>query len=393
MSLRWTRPAAATAIVALAIGPVAAWLDRPGLAVASSLVLMVVLADAIFLAGRGGHARIEIAPARLTEGQDCQVEVRGTRLRPSQQLRLELANVLRITGGSNLITAEQTNLAVATHVRGPHLVGPLMLRSWSPLRLWAHERALPGSATVEVVPKAANPEDVRLRSRVVTPVQGRFQVNRPGQGFDFFTLRDYHSGDTMRSINWKATARRDDLIVNQRQTETLSELTLLLDARAVAGLGPAGRTPLDEGCRIMLGLFEDALANRDEVHFLAYGNQVHDLGPIRQDRLARLEGLLATIPAEGQMTLAQAWQAVRTNLTSRTGPVVIVTSAEADATIPDAVRSMAAQGNFVTVITVAPTDDALPGRRAQRASLRREVLQKVQGSGANVVEWSPEAAR
>ncbi|MEM1178937.1 MAG: DUF58 domain-containing protein [Acidobacteriota bacterium] len=52
---------------------------------------------------------------------------------------------------------------------------------------------------------------------------------RRGDGQDFKDLRDYRAGDSMRSVDWKATARRGKLISRNYQDERNQQLILLID--------------------------------------------------------------------------------------------------------------------------------------------------------------------
>lgn len=61
---------------------------------------------------------------------------------------------------------------------------------------------------------------------------GETSVEAPGAGGEFYELRRYQDGDDVRDINWKATARRNQLMVNERAREVGATVALVLDARA-----------------------------------------------------------------------------------------------------------------------------------------------------------------
>lgn len=52
---------------------------------------------------------------------------------------------------------------------------------------------------------------------------------RRGEGLEFQELRDYREGDTLRQVDWKATARRGRLVARQFQDERNQQVVLLLD--------------------------------------------------------------------------------------------------------------------------------------------------------------------
>ena len=55
------------------------------------------------------------------------------------------------------------------------------------------------------------------------------------RGSEFFALRDYRPGDTLRHVNWKASARRDTLVTNEYETERSGDVTIIVDARTIGG--------------------------------------------------------------------------------------------------------------------------------------------------------------
>ena len=53
---------------------------------------------------------------------------------------------------------------------------------------------------------------------------------RRGEGIEFHQLRDYRDGDSLRSIDWKATARMRRLIAREYQDERDQQIVFMLDA-------------------------------------------------------------------------------------------------------------------------------------------------------------------
>lgn len=369
--------------------------DAVLLVVLGGLLVTGVVVDAARTLGRLPRTSLHVEPDRIPEDSTALVRVEAKGVTSRHQLRVDLSPGLGLAeGASNVLEhdAREFNgrFNVVARVRGPQRVGPVVVREWSPLSLWASDRTVEAPHWLEVVPRVEDASKVGLASSILRPMQGRFNVNRPGQGMDFFALRGYQQGDTIRSINWKATARADDLIVNQRQRETHSQILLFLDARVVTGLGPLGRTPLDRGCRLVLGLYREALNARDMVKFYAYGNKIQDLSGVPAgQRLTALETLLARLPAAGMISLKEAWEEARTQ-SSMGAPIVVVTPAEADPGLGAAVAEMVARGHPVTVISPTPTGpdwDQDPARRERR----ERVLDEVRDKGAVLVDWVPDS--
>jgi uncharacterized protein (DUF58 family) len=135
---------------------------------------------------------------------------------------------------------------------------------------------------------------------------GAQRVRRPGASTEFERVRDYVPDDEFRRINWKATARRGQPMVNQFESERSQNLVVLLDAgRSMAALAEAPPdhtdddnagpvlTKLDFALNSALVLAYVASQRGDRVALLAYADDVRAFVPPQRGRRA----LLATVQA------------------------------------------------------------------------------------------------
>jgi uncharacterized protein (DUF58 family) len=125
---------------------------------------------------------------------------------------------------------------VNPRVRGVHLIGPVTVRVSDPLGLVEYERELAGRSTLTVLPK-------------VTPLTGlpdgfgRGEGDagstglRRGPGEHDALLRQYQPGDPLRTVHWRSTARRDELMVRLEERPWHGGVTVLLDRRSQAHRG------------------------------------------------------------------------------------------------------------------------------------------------------------
>lgn len=125
------------------------------------------------------------------------------------------------------------------NVRGRYEVGPLQLRMRDPFGLTERVRRYPGTDEVLVYPA------------VETLGSGVTRGNHHGSeasdtrrlftsGDEFYTLREYVTGDDLRQVHWPSTAHRATLMVRQQELPWQQEAVLFCDARAGAhrGAGP-----------------------------------------------------------------------------------------------------------------------------------------------------------
>ncbi len=84
---------------------------------------------------------------------------------------------------------------------------------------------------LRVYPKIEYIRKLKIKPRKTRSILGDYPSRRKGMGMEFTDIREYQSGDDMRWINWKATARRDRLMVNEYESERTGDTVILLDAR------------------------------------------------------------------------------------------------------------------------------------------------------------------
>ena len=118
-----------------------------------------------------------------------------------------------------------------TSRRGVIEVGPLDLKIGDPLGLTqASVRA------AEVTGLMVHPQLIELRPLVAIAGHDPTADQQPirslaNSGDEFFALRPYVVGDELRRVNWRASARSDDLVVRQEERPKTGRVTVILDRR------------------------------------------------------------------------------------------------------------------------------------------------------------------
>lgn len=113
--------------------------------------------------------------------------------------------------------------------RGRFIIKDFELSTGFPFAFFRHRRRLPAQE-VEIIifPKVSALEE-KLED---LPLEiGKFVVSKRGAGQDLLSLRDYQPNDDFRSVDWKATARSNRLIVREYAAEDEKRITIFLDSR------------------------------------------------------------------------------------------------------------------------------------------------------------------
>jgi len=121
--------------------------------------------------------------------------------------------------------------------------------------------------------------EVDLHSRT-----GMRKVRRSSQRSEFEQIRDYIPGDDRRTVNWKATARRAKLMVNQYQDEKAQQIVSLIDTGRTMKMPFGGLTLLDRAINAALVLSDIAIKKDDKVGIITYSDRVHHILPPARER-------------------------------------------------------------------------------------------------------------
>ncbi|WP_290475550.1 MULTISPECIES: DUF58 domain-containing protein [unclassified Leeuwenhoekiella] len=103
---------------------------------------------------------------------------------------------------------------------------------------------------------------------------GLKKIRRIGHTMEFEQIKDYVSGDDVRTINWKATAKRGDLMVNQFQDEKSQPIYSIIDASRVMKMPFEGLSLLDYAINSTLAFSNVALKKNDKTGLITFSNTI-----------------------------------------------------------------------------------------------------------------------
>ncbi|MQY07115.1 DUF58 domain-containing protein [Actinomadura macrotermitis] len=184
--------------------------------------------------------------------------------------------------------------------RGDRHAVTVVVRSVGPLGLAARQLSRKAPWRLRVLPGFPSRRHLPAKLSKLRELTGNHVSMVRGQGTEFDSLREYVAGDDVRSIDWRATARRADVVVRTWRPERDRRLYLVLDTGRTAA-GRVGDVPrLD--CSMDAALLLGALASRagDRVDLLAYDRRVRARveGTSRTDLLTAMVQAMAPLEPE-----------------------------------------------------------------------------------------------
>jgi uncharacterized protein (DUF58 family) len=291
--------------------------------------------------------------------------------------------------GVGLRRGERRRLTVplVCHRWGNYSVGDVWIRATDRLGMFRAEGHLPSKAAVRVYPA---PEHLRalVRPLDTQAASGTQLARRKSDGVEFADLRPFAFGDRVREINWRATARRGELWVNERHPDRTGDVVLLLDAFADA--------TLSQGVRAAYAISNAYLSQLDRVGLVSFGGVMRLVRP--NSGLRQLYVIVDTL-LSSQVFKSFAWKDVGV-VPPRVLPpkaLVLALSPLEDERALTALVDLRSRGADLVVVEVAPdplvvSEPGVAGDVARRLwSLERARRRdRYRSLGVPVVEWTAE---
>jgi len=346
------------------------------------------------------RVELELDRDRVLEGEEITLALELEARDPASRLELlvDLPRRLELVEGRNPIAirleaGEERRLELRLRCArwGGFVIRQVHLRARDPSGLQTWERTIDDPLALRVYPR---PEALR---ELVRPLQTQaFAGNRVSrdrsEGLEFADLRPFVAGDRIRQINWRASARRNELWVNEQFAERNADVIIFLDSFTEARDGAAGT--LDQAIRAAASLTERYLAQKDRVGLVNFGGVLNWLQPgTGQLQLYRIvESLLNT-----EITLSYAWKEIEV-LPRRTLPpkaLVLALTPLLDERAMRALLDLRARAIDLVIVEISPLPFTSPppgpaGEVAYRLWLLRREARRLEyeRAGAPVVVWS-----
>jgi uncharacterized protein (DUF58 family) len=291
--------------------------------------------------------------------------------------------------------------------RGDLRADLVTLRSFGPLGVAARQASLPAPATLRVLPEFRSRRHLPSRLARLRELDGRSALQVRGPGTEFDSLRTYVAGDDVRAIDWRATARRAEVVVRTWRPERDRRVLLVLDVSrlSAARLGDAPRLESQLEAALLLA----ALATRagDRVELVAVDRAVRAKvagasGPALLSGMAR--ALAPLTPSLVELSWPVVTQVIRDRLAHRS-LVVLLTALEPAAVVNGLLPVAATLAHDHQVVLASAADPALAELRrsrgsstevfaaaaAERTSLERDAAAgSLRRRGVEVVDAGPE---
>ncbi len=205
--------------------------------------------------------------------------------------------------------------------RGEFVFGSVFIIMRSIFFLASRRIEIPLEQTIQVYPSVLQMKKYELLVfQQQKTSSGIKKIRRLGNNSEFEQIRNYVQGDELKTINWKATSRRHELMVNQYQEEKSQHIYCLIDKSRSMQMEFDGLSMLDYAINSTLVLANIALRKGDKTGLITYSDKIGTMLPAERsaNQMRRINEALynqRTMYKEGNYELL--FQTVRRSLNTR----------------------------------------------------------------------------
>lgn len=179
--------------------------------------------------------------------------------------------------------------------RGEYHFGNLNIYASSPLRLLSKRYTFNKDVMVPTYPSYIQLRKYDLIAFSNNLFQyGVKKIRRIGHTMEFEQIKEYVSGDDIRTLNWKATAKKNSLMVNQFQDEKSQNIYMLIDKGRTMKMPFNGLSLLDYAINATLVLSNVILKKQDKAGMFAFSKKI-DNRVVAERRTSQMQKILESL--------------------------------------------------------------------------------------------------
>ena len=265
------------------------------------VVLLITFADIFILFSvKNGLEADRQLPERFSNGDDNTVVIHISNLYPLavklnvidevpfQFQKRNFLHSVKLNGNNK----HETKYLLRPTERGEYQFGRLNIYVQTTLGLTSRRYVFSENVIVPTYPSF-----IQLRKYDLLAFSSRLteygikRIRRIGHTMEFEQIKEYVQGDDIRTINWKASSKRNQLMVNQFQDEKSQPVYQLIDTGRTMQMCFNGLSLLDYSINSTLALANIILKKQDKAGMLTFSKKVDNLLPAER-RSGQMEKLM-----------------------------------------------------------------------------------------------------
>ena len=376
----------------------AALVQRPEPAVVAAPFLAMALVAMTSMRTPRLSVEARLEPSRVLEGEELVLTVTvvshngGGRVQAVVQPPAGVRVLDESSGVEAVVSTRSTELSRRLEATEWGALGPVTVTVTASDRLGMFDQELEvRTDPLRVLPRESTIQRI-VSPRALRSIAGVHLSRQRGDGIEFVDTRLFVPGDRARSVNWRVSARRDELWVDERRPERSSEVVLFLDS--FVSVGDRHDNTLRRSVEVAGALAMRHIAVNDRIGLVELGGVLRWVRP--GGGTVQLYRIIETL-IETETWASSADKTVDV-LPVRALPrrsLVVALTPLMDPRGIGAIQTLRARGFDVAVIEVSPSAFVVP-RPDRRGALahrlwraeRDQVRAELRAQGITVAEWT-----
>jgi uncharacterized protein (DUF58 family) len=249
-----------------------------------ALIVFFLIDFLIIFFNRNGVKATRILPEKLSNGDNNPIDVFVKNYYPFK-IKTEIIDEIPFQFQkrdfsifeSLLPKAEKTiRYTLRPTERGEYNFGRLLIYVKSPLQLISKRFEFDNKQMLPTYPSFIQLRKFDLMAMAYRNMYGIKKVRRIGHTMEFEQIKEYVLGDDIRTINWKATAKRNQLMVNQFQDKKAQPIYSIIDKSRVMKMPFNGLSLLDYAINSTLVISNITLKKGDKAGIATFSKKIEN---------------------------------------------------------------------------------------------------------------------
>jgi len=249
------------------------------------LLAFLVLDILILFSAKNGIEGTRIAPEKLSNGDENPIGINiknyytfpiGVKIIDEIPEQFQIRN-FEIKRKIKASSQDDIQYYLRPTSRGEYVFGNLNVYAMTPLRLVSRRFTFDKNQMIPTYPSYIQLRKYDLMAFSNNLFQyGVKKIRRIGHTMEFEQIKEYVQGDDIRTLNWKATAKKNALMVNQFQDEKSQSIYMAIDKGRVMKMPFNGLSLLDYAINATLVLSNVILKKQDKAGMFTFSKKVEN---------------------------------------------------------------------------------------------------------------------
>jgi uncharacterized protein (DUF58 family) len=243
--------------------------------------------------------------------------------------------------------------------RGEYKIGPFIVYFFDPLNLLFFKRIYNVYSEVVVYPQIFKIEKFPALTRSILPWFGIETARSSGDEDEFYGVREYKEGESVKKIHWISSARKNNLIVKQYQLQSFFGTTIIFNLEKSKNLGEGKESVAEYIIKIAASVAYHLTERGVSIELLVHiGEMVHLPFNKGQEHLEDILRVLAVAQVESRISLSEVFEEFSRYIPNDSSIVVVMS----DQDYADLPRMLSLYSRGVSLIPlIVVSDTFLPG--------------------------------